>query len=117
MKDLSSITKTIIAAPPGLQGVFVIGGDKGDELYLDAVVALAIILHDQDEILDGKVLATAPIGVGLDGSIALATLSAGGHVHDGGGSWPNLRKWLADNAAGRPFMKDQFGDEPGTIPQ
>ncbi len=117
MDELSSLTRTIIAAPPGTQGVFVIGGDKGDELYLDAVVALAIILHDREELLDGKNLATAPIGIGLDGSVALATVSAGGLVHEGGGSWPNLRKWLTDNAAGRPFMKDQFGDEPGTIPQ
>lgn len=117
MYDLDALTRTIIAAPPGTQGVFVVGGDNGDELYLDAVVALAIILHDKEELLDGKDLATTPLGIAMDGSVALATVSARGHVHDGNGAWPNLRKWLDHNASDRPFMKDQFGDMPGTIPE
>ena len=80
------------------------------------MVALAII-HDKEDLLDGKNLITAPLGVGLDGSVALAIVAANGVVHDGNGSSPSLRNWLESNAVGRPFMKDHFGDSLGTIPE
>lgn len=111
-----SLQKTVIAAPAGTQGVFAIGADNGDALYLDAVVALAILVH-QDDFLRGDSLTTTPVGIAFDGSVALAIVAAHGTVYDvSGSSWPSLQGWLAEHAVGRPLIKDQFGDSSEPIP-